>query len=161
MQWSKVFSSDLPRTLHTSEILLSKSSMFNPNGPLKLRIESLLREMNFGVKEKLPGHISVEEATQIVALQKGIPFDAVVNDAETYDDVKERQHIFITRVLYQELLLLQNVERNSHEKTSSNILCKETLYALDSDVKPIYTAKNGYPKILCVTHGGFIKEFLS
>jgi broad specificity phosphatase PhoE len=161
IEWSKIFSSDLPRTLHTSEILLSKSSTYSPNGNLKLRIESLLREMNFGVKERLPRHVTVEEATEIVASQKGIPYDDVINDAETYDDVKERQHIFLTTVLYQELLSLQNKEGDSRKIKSSDDSLKEMSSTINSDLKSMLTAQCEYPKILCVTHGGFIRQFLS
>lgn len=117
--------------------------------------------MNFGVKERLPKFVSVEEATEIVASQKGIPYDDVINDAETYDDVKERQHIFLTKVLYQELLLLQNNEEDPHRKEFSDVSLEEKSSTINSDLKSMQTAQCEYPKILCVTHGGFIKQFLS
>jgi hypothetical protein len=115
--------------------------------------------MNFGVKEKLPRFLSVEEATEIVASQKGILFSEVINDAETYDDVKKRQQIFLTEVLYQELLSLQNLEGDSNGMTSSDFSLTEMSSTINSDIQ--LTAQRECPKILCVTHGGFIRLFLS
>jgi broad specificity phosphatase PhoE len=117
--------------------------------------------MNFGVKEKLPKFFSVEEATEIVASQKGILFSEVINEAETYDDVKKRQQIFLTEVLYQELLSLQNVEGDSDRMTSSDVSLTEMSSTINSDIQSTRTAQRECPKILCVTHGGFIRLFLS
>jgi broad specificity phosphatase PhoE len=93
----------------------------------------LLREMSFGVRERLPREITVEEAIKIVAARDGIPIEDVIDTAETVEVLKQRQVKFLSEILHPEL-----VQHN---------------LGIKADNEPL-------DKILCVSHGGFIRRFL-
>lgn len=65
--FTKCFASDLDRARITAETILSKSSTTHD-----LSITPLLRELSFGVREKLPRGTTVVEAKEIVAKQLGL-----------------------------------------------------------------------------------------
>lgn len=145
VRWNKVFSSDLPRTLRTSEILLSKSETYDAGGTERLVADVLLREMNFGVKEMLPRDTDFEAAIQIVALREGIRCEDVVDSAETNAEVKNRQHKFLSETIFSELVA-QGFPGNSFDAKEEQL------------VQP---SQKENPKVLCVSHGGFIRRFLT
>ena len=155
MSWAKVFSSDLPRTLRTSQILLSKSKKYNPEGREKLSEEVRLREVNFGVKEMLPRETTFEAAVEIVALREGIRREDVVDLTETSSELKIRQHRFLTETLYPELKSICN------EAASSTTAVPTSDPTLKGELDGIIGRESSNPKILCVSHGGFIRRFLS
>ena len=165
IRWSKVFSSDLPRTLRTSQILLSKSNTYNTEGKESMTADVLLREMNFGVLEMLPRNTSFETAIQIVAARQGIKFEDVVDEAETNAEVKIRQKKFITETLFSELVA-QGFPRQSTDAAATSATVSSSTIEVDDRVKSeveefILSRKSDNPKILCVSHGGFIRRFLS
>jgi broad specificity phosphatase PhoE len=152
MNWAKVFSSDLPRTLRTSQILLSKSKNYNPKGKEKLREDVRLREVNFGVKEMLPRDTTFEAAVEIVAKREGIRREDVVDNTETSAELKIRQHRFLTETLYPELKSICSKADSSKTAAPTDV---------ESKLDGILGRESSNPKILCVSHGGFIRRFLS
>lgn len=161
IRWAKIFSSDLPRTIRTSDILLSKSDEYDSNGDEKLSEQALLREMSYGVLEMLPRGTSFQEAFEIVALREGIRYEDVVDSAETNADVKTRQHKFLTTILFPAM-------KSIHAPPSapdSTPLIQPGVSTLDStmtgNINFIVNSDSERPKILCVSHGGFIRRFFS
>lgn len=96
MNWDKVYCSDLGRASHTCKLLLSQSKT-NPN--IIVEENKLLRECNFGVREALKKETSVEEARIIVANKLGIAPEDVVDTAESHQQLKERQQLFINKLI--------------------------------------------------------------
>lgn len=52
---------------------------------------TLLREINFGIRENLPSHMTAEEARDIIASKSGIDKELIVDVAETTAEVQARQ----------------------------------------------------------------------
>jgi broad specificity phosphatase PhoE len=100
INFAKLYASDLRRVVHTTEILLSKSSVHDVRD---FQTSSLLREISFGVRERLPRETTVEEAKRIVSEREGIPIDQVVDSAESFEDLIARQKKFFVEVLHPEL----------------------------------------------------------
>ena len=164
IRWAKVFSSDLPRTIRTSDILLSKSDKYDSNGDEKLAEEILLREMNYGVLEMLPRGTSFQKAFEIVAAREGIRYEDVVDSAETNAEVKIRQHNFLTKTLFPALRSIRAtpLAPNSTPLTPPASTLDSTLDStLAGTMNCIPISGDGRPNILCVSHGGFIRRFLS
>ena len=153
VRWNKVFSSDLLRTVRTSQILLSKSETYDSGGIERLREDILLREMNFGVKEMLPRDTEFEAAIQIVAMREGIRCEDVVDSAETNSEVKIRQHKFISETIFSELVS-QGFPGNSIDVSAPPT-------STSTNNQPVVLRPQENPKILCVSHGGFIRRFLT
>lgn len=123
------YSSDLNRAITTANIILSKLEI-KPD----LKMSSLIRELNFGIREKLPRGTSTAEAKQIISRRDSIPIIDIIDNAENGESVFARQQIFIETVF------------NDYE-----------IY-----LSPEVVGKNDeIPKILVLSHGGFIKRFLS
>ena len=155
MRWAKVFSSDLPRTLHTSRILLSKSDKYDPAGKGKLVEDPLLREVNFGVKEMLPRDTTFEAAVEAVAIREGIRREDVVDNAETNAELQNRQHRFLSETVFKELKTLTE-SKVGNSDTAGNVENTDDAADIFFD-----SGSKNVPKILCVSHGGFIRRFLS
>ena len=153
VRWTKVFSSDLPRTLRTSQILLSKSETYDAEGTEMLVADVLLREMNFGVKEMLPRDTEFEAAVQIVALREGIRCEDVIDSAETNSEVKNRQHKFLSETIFPELVAQGFPEKSFDASTPAILPSKED--------QLVQSQEKENPKVLCVSHGGFIRRFLT
>ena len=98
---------------------------------VKDNYDEIIREVNFGIRENLPKNTSVEEARKILSVARGVPLDQILDSAESEDDVRIRQQKFIS-ILYDSLPAV------SKSKLTGNPT-----------------------KILCVTHGGYIKRFLT
>ena len=53
--------------------------------------KSLLREINFGIRENLPSHFTTADARAYLVSQKGVEEDSIVDTAETAADILDRQ----------------------------------------------------------------------
>ena len=127
INWDLTYASDLYRATHTALQLLS----FNVALDKPLIQSSLIREKNFGVRENLDKDLSVEEARKVVAEQRGVPLEQVVDNAETAASVFKRQQDFF------------------------NTVRRDVFAPIGTEaVSPIQ--KN----ILCVSHGGFIYSLI-
>lgn len=89
----------------------------------------LLREINFGIRENLPSHVTSDEAKDIVAAKLGVHRDSVVDHAESSEQIISRQTEFFKSL-------------------------GSRLSAIPSDECKIF-------KVLCVSHGGFIRHILN
>jgi broad specificity phosphatase PhoE len=147
VKWNKVFSSDLKRTLTTSDILLSKSETYDAKNIEGLKSCELLREMAFGVREMLPRATTLQEAMKIVASRENICIDDVIDTSENLEQLTERQVKFLSEILHPFLI---------SDNTSSTSLPSSAI-----SKNNIYTAEGERPRVLCVSHGGFIRRFLS
>jgi broad specificity phosphatase PhoE len=150
VKWNKVFSSDLKRTLTTSDILLSKSETYDAKSNEGLSSCELLREMAFGVREMLPRATTIQEAIKIVALRENISIGDVVDTSETLQQLTERQVKFLSEILHP-FFNTDNLSSSSVTNSGKSAISKNT----------IYTAEGERPRVLCVSHGGFIRKFLS
>lgn len=92
--WDAAYSSDLPRASRTCRILLEQS-VGKGTGPTET---SLVREVCYGVRERLPTSTTVEEARAIVAQQMGIDEKDVMDDAELPEQVRGRQKVFLQQL---------------------------------------------------------------
>lgn len=104
----------------------------NPSLSNRLVDLPLIRERSFGVRETLSRTLTHKEAVKIVSERLGIPKSEVVDTAETADALLERQREFVK---YLKLSVRTFVETAA------------------SDV--------GVCRVLCVSHGAFIRSFLS
>jgi probable phosphoglycerate mutase len=136
VDWDGIYSSDLTRAVNTLNILLSNGRS-NSQSPQIIHT-SELREINFGVREALPRGTTVAGAKAILSKRMGVSEDAIENTAEKHREVADRQMRF-----------LKSIRKDIQAKEA--LLRSET--AGIDDKRPPY-------KILCVTHGGFIKIFL-
>jgi broad specificity phosphatase PhoE len=173
IRFDVVISSDLTRAIKTTELaLLLKPSMSSIHLERKLTTE-LVREISFGVREALPRGTSVEEAIKIVAERDGLSPDEVVDAAETEEQLVVRQKEFMG-YLFDELSLVESAslgraaENNENNGVVSEVVSIEgrivTLTAADV-AGSLETAEDliygiSRPRVLCVTHGGFIRRFL-
>ena len=98
----RYFASDLRRVMHTSEILLSSHKHYNAVIE-PLRPNPLLRELNFGVREQLHRNLPYEEALRRYAERMNIPVDEVLDQAESLEDILQRQQTFLVDVLHPEV----------------------------------------------------------
>jgi broad specificity phosphatase PhoE len=90
---------------------------------------------------------------------KGLNVDEVVDTAETMESVRNRQKNFILKVLTDHLEhTVQQIEGTDTTTAESD----ESIVLLDS-IPSSSTKMNGSEephKVLCVSHGGYIKHFL-
>lgn len=94
--WDSAYSSDLPRASRTCKILLEQSA---ETGRAAAPTETaLVREVCYGVRERLPTSTTVAEAREIVAKQLGIDEKDVVDHAEQPEQVRERQAAFLQKL---------------------------------------------------------------
>jgi len=127
MNWDKIYCSDLGRASHTCKLLLSQSKT-NPNAIVEEN--KLLREFCFGVREELPKETTIEEARIIVAKKLGILPEDVIDTAESFEQMKARQQIFINKII-------EDVLNNNNNNNNNNTI-----------------------NILTVSQGGYIKYFI-
>lgn len=132
--WDFVVCSDLPRCRKTLDLLQEKRQK-----PLDLDVHftSSVREVNFGIREGLPKGTSVEEARVLISQQTGQAAESVEDSAKSEMAVLERQKVFLAE-LHATLAV-----------SASSLSCSVPL----SQSSPV--------KVLCVSHGGFIKRFLA
>lgn len=126
--WTLAYTSDLQRAATTANIIMSKC-----HTPVGIVPTILVRELNFGVREQLPRGTTMDEARAIVAKATGVDVSAVLDNAETFEEVTERQRKFID-------LVFQDIESNA-----------ELIKASNSGI---------IHKILVLSHGGYIRSFL-
>jgi len=124
--WDIVYASDLKRAHDTCSILLNERDSSPSHEPMQINLSPLLREISFGIREKLPRGTSVSAAKEIVAKSKGIPPQDIVDTAESSAQLSQRQMDFVG--------------------------------ALFKDVEKITT--KDVVKVLCVSHGAFIRNFV-
>lgn len=127
-----VFSSDLFRAHNTARIVLSQTDPAVSYDIERINQSKLLREINFGVREGLSRALNKQQAREEVARRLNINVADVVDTSECNKTVNKRQAEFLSHL-------------QQH--------CAELCLGTDSD-----DASNA--KVLCVSHGGFIKEFL-
>lgn len=130
-----MFSSDLNRAHNTAKIVLAKGDPSYAYGIEQINQSHLLREINFGVREGLSRTLNKEQARYEVAKRLNIDPAAVVDTTECNEAVRQRQ-----------------VEFLAHLKEQCAELCNSKSDSSEEGAK--------VPKVLCVSHGGFIKEFL-
>ena len=104
----------------------------NPTLTERLTDLPLIRERSFGVRETLPRSLTHEEAVKIVSERLGIPECEVIDTAETTDALLERQREFVR--------YLKLSARKFSETAAPGV---------------------GVCRVLCVSHGAFIRAFLS
>lgn len=90
-----------------------------------------MREINFGIREGHHKSLSTDEVKALISARDQVHIDSIKDHAETPVEIYQRQEEF--------LQLLLNTLQNEAEKE------RERFYI---------------PKLLCVSHGGFIKSFL-
>lgn len=91
----------------------------------------LLREINFGIRENLPSHLSAAEARARLASTREIDADSIVDCAESPAEIEKRGE-----ALMKELgLHLQKIHASGRRQSPR--------------------------KILCVSHGGFIRNVVN
>ena len=122
--WDRVYSSDLPRTLKTTDIMMAARS-----ATLSCEPCPLLREISYGLREGLSRSVMLAEARQMAAEKQGISVDKVVDTSETGGQVRVRQEALLRK--------------------------------LKEDFGGHAAGEGRGAKVLCVSHGGFIKRFLA
>ena len=103
--------------------------MKHASKPLKPIETTLLREINFGIRENLPSGVTAEEAKDIIAAKTGAPRDGIVDHAESADAVIVRQ--------------------------------RDLFNLFKAQLSEIPDSRNRLIKVLCVSHGGFIKSIMN
>jgi broad specificity phosphatase PhoE len=101
-------------------------------------------------REGLHKNLTVEQAKALIAKEKGIPKDAVIDNAESSDDVLRRGYDFLNWV-------------SKKLSDSSQVGDGEASQTGDmSSSSPAVDAVNsiGGIKVAAISHGGFIKYFL-
>jgi len=128
ISWDFIYCSDLPRAVHSLDLLLSENT--NRSDNMAVVQTELIRELNFGVRESMRRGLSLKEAKEIFAKKNGIAVKDVVDTSESDSDVSIRQIKF-----------LQTVKEEFLSRSSSGEMDRPF-------------------KVLCMTHGGFIRRFL-
>ncbi len=144
--WKRVYSSDLLRAIHTSTIMLSHSTVTSAPVLEQILHSEWLREINFGVREGLPRSLNAREAKIEYAKRNNLNAEDVVDSAETLEDVRKRQLNFILNLLEDHL---KDTQMLSNCNSSSAI-----------SISPVDSLAEIRHTILCMSHGGYIKQFL-
>lgn len=146
---------------------LTSSSLSSPTSSLSyLPINStpLLRELSFGVRERLPHGTTVEEAKKIKAEMYGIPLEEVVDNAETTPEFKIRAHEFLQMLANDSELYDNQLIEKLQQSSLTSFLDKETSSSssssLSTDTTTLSSSSSSIPSVLLISHGGFIKNFL-
>jgi broad specificity phosphatase PhoE len=113
----------------------SDSSESSGNSQHDIEACELLREINFGVLEGLPRGASVEEGLRVRAERLGMRIEEVRDHREAPHDVEQR-HVSL---LY--------------------LIAARALHAARVKTSAPPTAR--HVKVLCVSHGGFIRSFVT
>ena len=128
--------SDLYRAVHSAAILCS-----NFVSSLNSEQTALLRETCFGLREGLPRSYSLEEASKIVAVQRGwdeARWKELDNGVESEEAIQQRI-----------LLALHFIHQRVCQYIASDYQSNNTAISQDQIVR-----------VLIVSHGGFIKKIL-
>ncbi len=102
--------------------------------PYSYTCTELLREIHFGIREGHLKTLTVQQVKEIISKERNINHEDIVDSAETWTDVHRRQRDFLALI---------------HENLLNNIN------------KPEDGTETAVPRILCLSHGGFIRDFLS
>lgn len=141
-----IYSSDLLRAITTTQLIMNPSlinniSNSNPSSTYTSNINPynnhiitspLLKEISFGIRENLPKGTSVKEAKEIIAQKTNQSITNIQDNCETIASVIKRQEEFLNEMF-------------------SNLEMKYKNELIDM---------NHIPKVLVVSHGGFIRTFL-
>jgi broad specificity phosphatase PhoE len=138
--WDFVVCSDLLRTRRTWSIIQAQRTQ--PLIDIEESFNPAVREVNFGVREGLPKDTSVDEAKRIWSQKRGVALEAVTDPAESEAAVLARQQAFLAELRH---LLSPRHARSALPDSNP----------ADPDVRPPPA------KVLCVSHGGFIRRFLA
>eukprot|EP01034_Spumella_vulgaris_P034718 gene34718-42821_t len=169
LNWHKIYSSDLYRALHTTKLALDHSTS-NEYSLEHISHSEWLREINFGVREGLSRSMNAHQAKIEYARLNNLNVDEVVDTAESLESVRHRQKNFILKVLSDHLLEKEkritsdtdsdnnDTDSNFKNSNSSSVVTSTTNNANSTANN---TTVNSEPhKVLCVSHGGYIKQFL-
>ncbi len=167
VEWTGIWSSDLPRSVKTACYLLEQrcvpleawnDTIFDSSDlldadvmPLDLstlearinktvHLSVLAREVCKGCREGLPKNLTMDEARAIVAQKRGVPVESVVDCSETYDQIVSRQRQLLHDII-------RSYYSDVTEKSQSTVLSEN--------------CSNDWGNVLVVTHGKFIKVFLN
>jgi len=113
-------------------------------------------------REGLSVDLSHAEAHQTVALQRGVTVDEVLDWAETDTQVRSRQDQLL-RIVFEKVMSLQSSGSTS---TVTNISTTTTTNAYATQANNNVSAISANEsidrtKVLLVSHGGFIRRFIS
>jgi broad specificity phosphatase PhoE len=133
------YSSDLGRAVTTASLLLSEVDSLDKD----IMTSKLIREKYFGVRENQPKDLSVLDARKRIATSRGVDVSQVIDDAETLEQLFDRQKQFI-KCLKRDICSLISKSQLSAKETAGEMTSLESLKF----------------DVLCVSHGGFIFSFL-
>ena len=140
-----LYVSDLERATRTAIMILDENQVYlarlqqsngDDDSSVQLKKVSLVREKYYGVKENMPRDCSWEEAAEQAAKQRGITIEEALQDNE------EPLELLLRRT--QEFLEL----------------CKDDVMKCIGESQDIITGSRIERNILCVSHSGFISNFL-
>ena len=166
--WARVVCSDLPRAVKTCCYILEQKDMSYEEAltalgathkdPLPLEeVEKLpsnqsssiyltkdARELYKGIREGLPKDMDIDEVRAVVAQRTGQDIKTIVDNAENQAHLYERQ----------KKMLLDIVQALSHTNTAEAAAINTT------ETDNTNNLQQHVGNVLCVAHGGFIKQFL-
>lgn len=133
--WDCIMCSDLPRTRSTLAIIQAHRTLtLHPS--VEEQFTAVVREVKFGIREGLPKEVSVEEAKRIWSEKHGGTVESVIDPAESEAEVLIRQRVFLQALRTAAAASLPHHQQQQQQQ-----------------LQPI--------RVLCVSHGGFIRRFLS
>ena len=110
------------------------------------QFNAVVREVNFGIREGLPKGITVEEARCLWSKKHGVAVETVSDPAESEAEVLMRQRAFLG--------VLRSAAVSARPGSGSLPQQQEQEQQEERQhLQPV--------KVLCVSHGGFIRRFLS
>jgi broad specificity phosphatase PhoE len=92
---------------------------------------TLLREINFGIRENFPSYVSASEARVLIAAKTDTPAESIVDIAESDEEIQNRSSTLLTE-------LGIHLQKSEQQQTDDRV-----------------------PKFLCVSHGGFIRNLIN
>lgn len=177
-KWSRVYSSDLTRAADTADLILEQEpNTSNRCVPIR---SPLIREYSFGIREGMGKLVTLKQAKAEVAKLRNVSVDEIVDTSETPEDVSLRT-IQMLQCIFNDLFGgTQQKEKPSlgtihtteevTEAAAVGVVTYDTAnsqsattgclsLSSDCDTGAVLSG-DSRPKVLCVSHGGFIKSFL-
>jgi broad specificity phosphatase PhoE len=142
--------------VQTAELILhaykNESDGHESSGNYNHEIEAceLLREINFGVLESLPRGTSVEEGIRVRAERLGLRLEEVRDHREAPHEVEQRHGRLLEFIAARALQATGTSSTHPHNMTTDN----------STATGPSVPAPR-HVKVLCVSHGGFIRSFIT
>ena len=149
VKWQRTYCSDLLRANRTAKLLLQQhvDSEFYLNS---LQKKEELREISFGILEEQHKTITLEQASKSLAEKLGISIDEVDTRAESLENVTNRQGDFLSHVVND--LKLDGGDGGGDGGDGGGD-------GGDGGGNP--QTQKSKQQVLCVSHGAFIKHFLT